>query len=115
MDRPIALLVLAAGRQHRDDAARSSDGLEMTFAVNTVANVVLLDALIAADRMPERVLWFSSGTHDPAKRAGLPTPRHADPELLAHPERDTAASGDKPSTRGARAYSASKLAVTMLT
>jgi NAD(P)-dependent dehydrogenase (short-subunit alcohol dehydrogenase family) len=115
MDRPIALLVLAAGRQHRDDAARSSDGLEMTFAVNTIANVVLLDELIAAGRMPERVLWFSSGTHDPAKRAGLPTPRHADPELLAYPERDAAASGDKPSTRGARAYSASKLAVTMLT
>lgn len=114
-DRPIALLVLAAGRQQRDDTARSADGFEMTFAVNTVANVVLLDALIAAGRMPERILWFSSGTHDPAKRAGLPTPRHADPELLAYPERDRAALADKPSTRGARAYSASKLAVTMLT
>lgn len=114
-DRPVALLVLAAGQQHRDDNSRSSDGLELTFAVNVVSNVVLLDALIAADRMPERVLWFSSGTHDPEKRAGLPTPRHADPELLAYPERDGAASADKPSTRGARAYSASKLAVTMLT
>ena len=114
-DRPIALLVLAAGRQHRHDGARSSDGFELTFAVNTIANVVLLDALIAADRMPERVLWFSSGTHDPAKRAGLPTPRHADPKLLAYPERDKAALSDKPSTRGARAYSGSKLAATMLT
>lgn len=114
-DAPISLLVLAAGRQQRDDVARSSDGFELTFAVNTLANVALLDALIAADRLPARVLWFSSGTHDPAKRAGLPTPRHAEPELLAYPERDEAARGDKPSTRGARAYTASKLAVTMLT
>lgn len=115
LNGPIALLVLAAGRQQRDDGNRSANGIELTFAVNVVANVALLDALIGAGRMPERVLWFSSGTHDPAKRAGLPTPRHADPELLAYPERDSAAADDKPSTRGARAYSASKLAAAMLT
>ncbi|HZF42268.1 MAG TPA: SDR family NAD(P)-dependent oxidoreductase [Sphingomonadaceae bacterium] len=111
---PIALLVLAAGQQRSDAGARSSDGFELTFAVNTLANVALLDALIQADRVPARVLWFSSGTHDPAKRAGLPTPRHAEPELLAYPERDDATREDKPSTRGARAYTASKLAATML-
>jgi len=111
---PIALLMLAAGCQATDDSERTADGIERTFAVNTVANVALLDELIAAGSVPQRVILFSSGTHDPKKRAGLPTPRHADPKLLAFPDRDPLAVGDKPSVRGGRAYSSSKLAIAMI-
>lgn len=32
----------------------------------------------------------TSGAHDPATGAGLTQPRHADAELLAHPDRDPA-------------------------
>lgn len=50
----------------------------------------------------------TSGTQDPATRAGLAPPRHADAERLAHPERDP---GRDPSPRwaGQPAYTASKL------
>lgn len=112
--QPIALLLLAAGRQATEDGERSADNYECTFAVNVLANVALIDALVAHGRTPERIVMISSGTHNPDRRAGLPTPRHADPALLANPKLDAEAASDKPWTRGSRAYSASKLALAML-
>lgn len=114
LGQQIDLLILVAGRQALDDKERSPDDIECSFAVNAVSNVALIDGLIAAGRIPRRVILFSSATHDPTKKAGLPTPRHSNVALLAHPENDTAAQGDKPSVRGNRAYSSSKLAVAML-
>lgn len=111
---PIPLLILAAGHQGTRDTDRSADGYELTFAVNVLANVVLLDTLIGAGVTPSRVIIFSSATHDPAKRAGLPPPRHCNPAILAEPANDKSSADDSHWTRGARAYSTSKLAVAML-
>lgn len=109
----VDLLVLAAGVQNGHDRARSADGLELTFAVNVLANVRLLD-LLSAEPEAKRVVIFSSGTHNPERRAGLPTPSHADPERLAHPDRHLGPAKESAFARGSRAYTASKAAAAML-
>ena len=65
---------------------------------------LLLSAL--ADRAI--VVLTTTGTHDPALHAGLAPPRHADAELLAHPDRDPEVD-PRPRKAGEHAYTASKL------
>ncbi|MFD0475847.1 hypothetical protein ACFQ0B_52255 [Nonomuraea thailandensis] len=50
----------------------------------------------------------TSGTHDPATGASLAPPRHADAELLAHPDRDPGLD-PRPRKAGEHAYTAAKL------
>ena len=106
---PIDSLVLNAGGQRSDVAARSADGFELTFATNHLAHYLLLR--LVEDRLAPgaRVILTSSGTHDPAERTGVPPPRHADAHRLAHPETDPELDRS-PLTAGMRAYSTSKLA-----
>jgi len=102
--------VLNAGVVRPDDTGRTVDGFETTFAVNHLAHYLLLRLLLPALAEGAIVVLTTSGTHDPATRAGLAIPRHADAELLAHPDR--APSRDTgTSEAGERAYTASKLCV----
>lgn len=106
-DERIDALMLNAGTI-RPDAGRTSDGFETTFAVNHLAQYLLLRLLLPALAVGARVVLTTSGTHDPATGAGLATPRHADAALLAHPDRDP----DRhlrPKQAGEHAYTASKL------
>jgi short chain dehydrogenase len=84
---PIDALVLNAGRSGDADG-RSVDGLEITFAVNHLAHYLLLRLLLPRLANHARIVLTTSGTHDPAQRAPLPPPRHANARLLAHPELD---------------------------
>lgn len=105
----IDILLLNAGGQRPDVAARSADGFELTFATNHLAHYLLLRLLeprLAADA---RIVLTSSGTHDPAEKTGVPPPRHADARKLAFPETDPRLEAS-PLTAGMRAYSTSKLA-----
>ncbi|MBX7481614.1 SDR family NAD(P)-dependent oxidoreductase [Qipengyuania qiaonensis] len=107
-NEPITHLVLNAGGQRPDIAQRTEDGFESTFATNHLAHYLLLR--LAMPRLAEgaRIVITTSGTHDPAEKTGVPPPRHADAELLAHPENEPDA--DRSATvAGMRAYSASKL------
>jgi NAD(P)-dependent dehydrogenase (short-subunit alcohol dehydrogenase family) len=106
-DGGIDALVLNAGGQRPDVAARSADGFELTFATNHLAHHLLLRLLAPRLTPGARVVITSSGTHDPAENTGMPPPRHADAVLLADPARDPGAGGRFP---GLHAYTASKLA-----
>jgi NAD(P)-dependent dehydrogenase (short-subunit alcohol dehydrogenase family) len=104
---PIDALVLNAGMQVTRPT-RSAQGFELTFAANHLAHHLLLRLLLPKLAPNARVILTASGTHDPAERTGMPSPTHADADLLAFPERDPAGGGN--GGRGLRrAYSASKL------
>lgn len=107
-DRPVERLILNAGGQRPDVATRSSDGFETVFASNHLGHYLLLRLIERRLGPGARVVITTSGTHDPAEKTGVPPPRHADADLLAHPERDPAR--DRLSAvAGMRAYSSSKL------
>jgi NAD(P)-dependent dehydrogenase (short-subunit alcohol dehydrogenase family) len=107
-DTGIDALVLNAGIVLPDDTGRTADGYETTFAVNHLAHYLQLRLLIPTLADESRVVLTTSGTHDPATRASLATPRHADVELLAHPDRDPDRH-TRPRKAGEHAYTASKL------
>lgn len=104
----IDALVLNAGGQRPDVAARSADGHELTFAVNHLAHYLLARLLLPRLAPGARIVITSSGTHDPAEGTPVPAPRHADAGMLADPDSDPRRDGSA-TTAGMRAYSASKL------
>lgn len=104
----IDALILNGGVIRPDAAGRTVDGFETTFAVNHLAHYLLLRLLMPALADGAIVVLTTSGTHDPASRAGLALPRHADAELLAHPDRDPDLD-PRPKKAGEHAYTASKL------
>jgi NAD(P)-dependent dehydrogenase (short-subunit alcohol dehydrogenase family) len=107
-DTPVDALVLNAGVIRPDVTGRTDDGFETTFAVNHLAHHLLVRLLLPTLADRAIVVLTTSGTHDPATRAGLEPPRHADADLLAHPDRDPARSlGSRKA--GEHAYTASKL------
>ena len=87
---------------------RTVDGFETAFAVNHLAHYLLLRLLLPSLAHGAIVVLTTSGTHDPDTKAGLAPPRHADADLLAHPERDPDRD-TKPNKAGQHAYTASKL------
>lgn len=111
-DTPVDALVLNAGVIRPDVAGRTVDGFETAFAVNHLAQYLLLRQLLPALADRAVVVLTTSGTHDPANRAGLTPPRHAEAELLAHPDRDPGVDG-RPRKAGEHAYTASKLCVVL--
>lgn len=86
----------------------TADGFETTFAVNHLAHHLPLRLLLPALRDGALVVLTTSGTYDPATRAGLTPPRHADADLLAHPDRDPGLD-PRPRKAGEHACTASKL------
>ncbi|MBA2519696.1 MAG: SDR family NAD(P)-dependent oxidoreductase [Chloroflexia bacterium] len=107
-DTPVDALVRNAGVILPDVTGRTVDGFETTFAVNHLAHYLLLRLLLPALADRAIVVLNTSGTHDPANHAGLAPPRHADAELLAHPDRDPDRD-TRPRKAGEHAYTASKL------
>ncbi len=107
-DTPVDALVLNAGVTLPDVTGRTVDGFETTFAVNHLAHYLLLRLLLPFLANRAIVVLTTSGTHDPATKASLATPRHADAELLAHPDRDSD-HYPRPRRAAEHAYTASKL------
>lgn len=107
-DDRLDVLVLNAGIWRPTVDGRTPDGFETTFAVNHLAQYLLLRLLMPRLASGARVIFTSSGTHDPAQRTRMPPPHHADAELLAHPDRDPRRDAE-PRVAGGRAYAASKL------
>lgn len=107
-EEPITRLILNAGGQEATASNRTVDGFETTFATNHLAHYLLLRLVMPKLASGARIVLTSSGTHDPREKTGVPAPRHANAELLAHPDRDPDA--DRVSAvAGMRAYSSSKL------
>lgn len=107
-DAEIDALVLNAGVNGRDADERTPDGYETAFAVNHLAHYLLLRLLLPRLARGAVVVLTTSGTHDPAEGAMLPAPRHANAQLLAHPELDPERDA-APRTAAGRAYASSKL------
>lgn len=110
---PIDLLVANAGTQFTTTTRTSADGLEMTFAVNVLANFALIGTLAPAMTNPGRVVITSSDTHFGDFRHNLgmvAAPQWRDPALLSIPAKP----GDANEGDGAAAYSTSKLGVIYL-
>lgn len=103
---PLRALVCNAGLQLTRREA-SADGFEATFAVNHLGHYLLTTLLLDALVPPARIVFVSSGTHDPAERTGLPHPDYRGARALARAHAD---GGDAdPGRFGRRAYATSKL------
>jgi NAD(P)-dependent dehydrogenase (short-subunit alcohol dehydrogenase family) len=102
---PIIALICNAGIQVVSGRPRSVDGYELTFAVNHLAHFLLANLLLPQMSAASRILFVSSGTHDPVIRTGLPPPQWSTANNLA----TIAASAEPFATAGRRAYSTSKL------
>ncbi len=105
---PIDAVMLNAGMQRLDVTAKTVDGFEQTFAVNHLAHYLLARLLLPKIADGGRLVFTSSGTHDPKERTGVPVPRTADAMCLADPLSDPS-NTDGPRVAGLRAYSSSKL------
>ena len=103
----IDVLILNAGLQNVT-GGRSVQGLEVTFATNHLAHLLMARAVLPHMARNGRIILTSSGTHDPEEKTGMPPPRHADARRLAHPETDPDRD-PSPGAAGRRAYSTSKL------
>lgn len=112
---PLTGFVGNAGLQLTRATQASVDGTEVTFAVNVLANYVLIDELREVFTAPARIVLTTSDTHfgDFRHNMGMvPAPTWREPHSLAQPgTADNAAS----TTAGHTAYSTSKLAVIYLT
>lgn len=107
---PLRALVGNAGLQYTNNLTRSPDGLEATFAINVLANHVLIRRLQDHLRSPSRVVLTVSDTHFGDLRHNLgmvPGPQWHPPEVLA---RTGAFANPGTVTAGRTAYSTSKLA-----
>jgi len=102
-------IICNAGVSAPTTTRRSADDYELTFAVNHLSHFVLVNLLLADLEPPARILFVSSGVHDPARR-GSPThtPRFVKAEWLAYPERDPQMLEDDRAA-GGRACASSKL------
>lgn len=108
---PLHGLLANAGAQFTSTTRATSDGHEMTFGVNVLANVVLVDVLKSRMAQPGRIVITTSDTHfgDFRHNMGMvPAPVWRNVQELAQP-----GTGPQASTAraGATAYSTSKLAV----
>ncbi|CAM5713209.1 SDR family NAD(P)-dependent oxidoreductase [Streptomyces aurantiogriseus] len=99
-DARIDVLVLNAGVQSAATDKRSTDGYELTFAVNHLAHYLLARLLLPYMADHGRLVITTSSTHDPANTPIAP--KTMEPRTLAHPSESGFGSG-------VRAYAASKL------
>lgn len=100
---PIRALVLNAGLQFPGPVGYNEDGIEKTFAVNHLNHCLLFHLLYPHLASDARIVITASGTHDPAKKTGVPEPVYNTPEELAHP------SAQSSTYEGRQRYSTSKL------
>lgn len=111
---PVRALVCNAGVQYTNDLTETVDGFEATFAVNVLANHVLVRHLQDWLQPPSRIVITVSDTHFGDLRHNLrmvPGPQWSPADALAHV-------GTFPNpgstTAGRTAYSTSKLAAIYL-
>ena len=98
---PLHAIVCNAGVQLVSGTERTAEGVEMTFGVNHLGHFALVQSLLDELADPARIVVVSSGTHDPAKHTGMPSPHYGSADELADPEGDT--------IDGRRRYTTSKL------
>lgn len=104
---PLYAIVCNAGIQIVDKAQYTKDGFELTFGVNHLGHFLLVNMLLESISDTGRIVFVSSGTHDPLQKTGMPEPKYENARLLAYPKEI----GPKESISliGRRKYTTSKL------
>lgn len=110
LDRPVDALVLNAGIQAIQGDQASVDGLELTFAVNHLAHVLIVERLQSRIRKGGRIVVTSSEVHDPEAfcLVGITRAAWQEPDVLADPVRSQSHYAEIVD-RGEARYCASKL------
>ena len=106
---PLRAVVCNAGLQVVNGTTYTEDGFETTFGVNHLGHYLLVNLLLREMSAPARVVYVSSGTHDPKQRTGMPEPRYLGAAALARPEESPDPAEESSSTVGRRRYTTSKL------
>jgi light-dependent protochlorophyllide reductase len=106
---PLHAIVCNAGIQVVSGTEKTADGVEMTFGVNHLGHFALVQGLFDDLDQPARIVVVSSGTHDPDKFTGMPSPNYTNAEELADPAALTDPS------EGRRRYTTSKLCNVLFT
>lgn len=104
---PLGALICNAGLQIISGTRRTQEGFEMTFGVNHLGHYLLVNRLLKSLVPPARIVFVSSGTHDPAMKTGMPAPEYHDARSAAFPQEQV---GDDPALVGRKRYTTSKLA-----
>lgn len=102
---PLHALVCNAGLQFTR-RSYTEDGVEATFGVNHLGHLALVRALLDDLIAPARIVFVTSGTHDPDQFTGMPHPLDTNVRELAYPPEPT----ESAQRDGRRRYSTSKLA-----
>ncbi|PCJ70209.1 MAG: hypothetical protein COA62_06275 [Rhodobiaceae bacterium] len=106
---PLKAVICNAGLQFLSDDQRSPDGFERAFAINHLGHFLFVNLLLPQIAEGGRITFVASGTHDPAQKTGLPAPVYENAQFFAHPDQNPDRRLENSSTRGRRAYAASKL------
>ncbi len=108
---PLRAVLCNAGLQVVSGTSYTEDGFETTFGVNHLGHYLLVNLLVGEMASPGRIVFVSSGTHDPEQRTGMPAPRYPGARALAWPERypDSDAQDEGVGVVGRRRYTTSKL------
>src|SRR5579883_1041351 len=102
---PLHAIVCNAGVHVFGKVTYTQDGFETTFGVNHLGHFLLVNLLLRSLIAPARIVFISSGTHDPATTDGRwNPPAYHDAYQLAWPEK-----GGRRPLPGIRRYSTSKL------
>ena len=100
---PLHAIVCNAGTQSMQGITYTQDGFETTFGVNHLGHFLLVNLLLRHLVAPARIVFVSSGTHDPETLDGrFAPPQYHNARLLALPDEAAPLSG-------MRRYTTSKL------
>lgn len=78
-------LVCNAALQFPNETEYTEDGFEKTFGINHVGHALLFSLLRPHLTKTARIVFVSSGTHDPAQKSGMPDAYYNTADELAHP------------------------------
>ena len=98
-------VVCNAGAQFHGPVSYSADGYEETFAVNCLGHFLLVNLLLDSIATQGRIVWTTSGTHDPASMDGKTVGAAVEPDARALAQEGK---NGKPIS-GGRRYATSKL------
>ena len=104
---PLHAIVCNAGLQIIKGTEYTHDGFEMTFGVNHLGHFLLVNLVLKYMSEAGRIVFVSSGTHDPEQTTGIPAPVYVNAQALAYPDANSSKESD--ASIGRRRYSTSKL------
>jgi light-dependent protochlorophyllide reductase len=104
---PLYALVCNAGLTVVDKTHYTKDGFELTFGVNHLGHFLLANLLLEKITESGRIVFVSSGTHDPLQKTGIAEPVYENARLLAYPNETS--QNKSAMFIGQRRYTTSKL------